>query len=209
MLTDPGVCIPPLLSDLSLLFSPLSLCFEPSDSQVLAQLLWVTICYPQWKSEAFIQKVATLDLWPWCLPPCCSPPFSVSMELNSQVEKWEQANSIAIHGPPHSPSLPLPRKKRERKMNKTHSSISRRWRRKPYWLKSKLRNREGNRGGVPGKKCRGGRIWCGVEVVSSQKPAPRGSSIAHVPNGVTYKGPTVPKMNAYYLCHGFLKQECT
>lgn len=62
MFIDPRVCIPPLLSDLPLLSTSPSLCFEPSDSQVLAQLLWVTICYPQWKSEALIQKVATLDL---------------------------------------------------------------------------------------------------------------------------------------------------
>ena len=113
MLTDPRVCIPPLLSDLSPLFSPLSLCLEPSDSQVLEQLLWATICYPQWKSEALIQKVATLDLRPWCLLPCCSPPFSVSMELSSQVEKWEQAEPIAIHRPPHSPLLPPPKRERE------------------------------------------------------------------------------------------------
>lgn len=87
MSTDPRVCVPPLLSDLSLLYSPPSLLFKPSDCQILALLLWVIICYPQWKLEAFTQKVATLDLWLWCLPPCCSPPFSVSKELHNQVEK--------------------------------------------------------------------------------------------------------------------------
>lgn len=156
MLSDPRICVPPPFSDLSLFLSSLPLCGAFWESQVLAQLLWVTICHPQWKSEAFIQKVTTLNLWPWCLPPRGSPPFSVSMELNSQVEKWEQAKSIAIHRPPcsHSPHN-TQKRERERKMNETHSSISRRWRRKPYWLKSKQRNREGKREGMPGKEMKG------------------------------------------------------
>lgn len=105
----------PSLSLWSFFFSPSLPLLWAFWQQALAQLLWVTICYPQWKSEAFIQKVATLDLWPWCLPPCWSTPFSVSMELNSQVEKWEQAESIAIHRPSHCPLPPIPPlKKRER-----------------------------------------------------------------------------------------------
>lgn len=44
------------------------------------------------------------------------------MELNSQVEKWEQAKSIAIHRPPHS-SFPSPPKK-EREKDEWNSFIN-------------------------------------------------------------------------------------
>lgn len=46
MLTDSRVCIPPLFSDLSLLFSPPSFCFEPSDSQRLAVTLGYNMLSP-------------------------------------------------------------------------------------------------------------------------------------------------------------------
>lgn len=46
MLTDSRVRVPPLLSDLSLLFSPPSLCFEPSDSQGLAVTLGYNMLSP-------------------------------------------------------------------------------------------------------------------------------------------------------------------
>jgi hypothetical protein len=38
------------------------------------------------------------------------------MELNSEVEKWEQAESIAIHRPPHS-SFPPPKKREKDEWN--------------------------------------------------------------------------------------------
>lgn len=62
--------------------------------------------------KALIQKVATLDLWPHCHPLCHPPPFSIAMEMNSWAKKLEQAKSKAFHRAP------------KRKMNETHSSLS-------------------------------------------------------------------------------------
>lgn len=112
MLTDSKVCISPLSSDLSFLFSPPSLCFEPSDSQRLAVIWGYNMLSPveirSCNSKGDHSRPLTL------LPPILLlPSIFVSMELNSQVEKWEQAKSIAIHRPPRSPRAPL--QKRERK----------------------------------------------------------------------------------------------
>lgn len=90
-------------------------------------------------------------------------------------------------------------------MNETHSSISRRWKRKHYWLKSKLRSREGKRRGVPGKKLRGVRERVCMQVASSQKNQKMKSSTAHAPKLSYLQG---FKMNACCLSPHLKTEEC-
>lgn len=148
MLTDSRVRVPPLLSDLSLLFSPPSLCFEPSDSQGLA----VTLGYNM-LSPVEIRNFNSKGDHSWPLTP--GPPTLLLPSifcLHGTEQPSGKMGAGKVYSYSQTTLLPPPKKKRERKMNETHSSISRRWRRKPYWLKSKLRNREGKERGVPGKE---------------------------------------------------------
>lgn len=63
------------------------------------------------------------------------------MELNSQVEKWEQAKSIAIHRPPRSPRAPL--QKRERKKDEWNSFINKQEMKKKALLAEKQAKKYG------------------------------------------------------------------
>lgn len=152
MLTDPRVCIPPLLSwSLPLFFHLSPFALRLLTAKYLHSYFGWQYVIPSRNQELSFKRWPLLTSDPGCSPTLLLPPFSVSMDLNSQVEKWEQEKSIAIHRPAHSPLLPCPKK--ERKMNETHSSISR-WRRKPIsWKASQEAERVKEK--VPGKKWRG------------------------------------------------------
>lgn len=112
-----------------------------------------------------------------------------------------------------TPLPPPPQKQRERKMNETHSSISRRWKRKHYWLQSKLRNREEKRvvgEGVPGKKQRGVREGVWMQAVSSpNNPADEKRRRARPQTESPIRGQLFPNECLLPLLHPLKTKECT
>lgn len=156
MWTDPKLCVPPFALIFPSFFLLPSFTLRFLTAKCLHSSFGVQYVIPGGNQKLSFKRWPLLTSDPEAFHPA-APLLFCGLHGTEQPIGKMGAESIAIHRPPLCPSPPPEKEKRRKKMNESHSSISRRGRRKLYWLKASEETGKATEKEFQGKEWRG--VW--------------------------------------------------